>query len=581
MLVALSLWAGATTQTFAQDHLYLGYCDGQIADGNNGTVTGLTGNNTKITEAIRIPGSVLSGYAGLKIAGVHAGLANSSTLPSALTASLSKTKGGTNIKSATFSAPSSGWSDIMFDEPYVITGEENELWISFSFVQSKKLNVISFAGETSADGCWLANGNKYTDYSTKNWGSLPVEAIITGDNLPQHDLEVVSAKNIYTLTQMGSPIQTKVVIRNAALVEAVNPVVECKLNDQVVLAYNYQGTLQYRDKATLELEIPTDMITEEGEYPIEVSVKWSDDTVDDNQTNNTLTFLASVVEQVVLRVNVAEEGTGGWCGWCVRGLVGMKYMRETYPDRFIGIGVHNGDTYAVSAYDSWMGSQISGYPSAVFNRTGGAIDPAAATLESKLNSVDLYSDCYLELSANLLEDDPSKINMHLDASFLATQEDLDYNVAFVILEDSLPISQQNYYAGGSYGAMGGFESMGSPCNINIDDVARGIYPSVYGQSGVIPSNVVRGEVYSYDYQFTMPAIAHGDKVWAVVLLIDNKTKGIHQAAKCTSIGGLASGIQQVAAPNSADAVIYDLQGRCQTSSARGLLIRNGRVILVK
>ena len=42
------------------------------------------------------------------------------------------------------------------------------------------------------------------------------------------------------------------------------------------------------------------------------------------------------------RVTVVEEGTGTWCGWCVRGIVALEYMRENYPDKFIGIGVHYG-----------------------------------------------------------------------------------------------------------------------------------------------------------------------------------------------------------------------------------------------
>ena len=34
---------------------------------------------------------------------------------------------------------------------------------------------------------------------------------------------------------------------------------------------------------------------------------------------------------------VVEELTGTACGWCPRGLVGMKMLRDLYGDRFIGV----------------------------------------------------------------------------------------------------------------------------------------------------------------------------------------------------------------------------------------------------
>ena len=44
---------------------------------------------------------------------------------------------------------------------------------------------------------------------------------------------------------------------------------------------------------------------------------------------------------------VAEEGTGTWCGYCVRGIVALEEMNKKYPDNFIGIAIHSGDPMAV------------------------------------------------------------------------------------------------------------------------------------------------------------------------------------------------------------------------------------------
>ena len=39
---------------------------------------------------------------------------------------------------------------------------------------------------------------------------------------------------------------------------------------------------------------------------------------------------------------VAEEVTGVWCGYCIRGIVAMREMKEFYGDSFLGIAVHAG-----------------------------------------------------------------------------------------------------------------------------------------------------------------------------------------------------------------------------------------------
>ena len=39
---------------------------------------------------------------------------------------------------------------------------------------------------------------------------------------------------------------------------------------------------------------------------------------------------------------VAEELTGTWCGWCIRGIVTFEEMKAKYPDTFIAIAVHGG-----------------------------------------------------------------------------------------------------------------------------------------------------------------------------------------------------------------------------------------------
>jgi len=572
-LVACAITFLSFNTSKAEGQLLLGYCDGLIATSTSGTVTGQSGTNATIAEVIRIPGSALAAYQGLQLAAVRAGLPDASAYPDALTSWIAASQDGERLATGTLSAPAKGWNEVRFDQAYTITGNEEELWIGFEFVQSKKLNVISFAGETSVDGCWVIKNGKYYDFSDRGFGSLSVEGVVEGDNIPQHNLTIASASTAYTMTQLGNPIKVNARIVNNALVAAEKPVIECSLNGNMVYTYEYPGTLNYRDKADLRLEVPTESITEEGEVAVGLKLKWADGSVDEYEADNEYSLTTTLSKDVFMRVMVAEEGTGAWCGWCVRGLVGMAYMRETYPDTFIGIGVHNGDEYTVRIYDSGLG--IGSFPSAKINRVK-LVDPNSAELESNLRDMYPFSDINMKLGAKL--GDNNMLQFSVELKSLTSQTDAQYNMAFVVLEDKLPITQANYYSGGGNGAMGGFEDLPRSAEIEIDDVARAIYPSFAGSSTLVPSQITRGEVYTIEYEAALPTIADGNNVWAVVLLMNRATGEIVQAAKVTSIEGLATGIKQIS--NDAETgieTLYDLQGRRISGNATGIVIRNGRI----
>jgi hypothetical protein len=79
---------------------------------------------------------------------------------------------------------------------------------------------------------------------------------------------------------------------------------------------------------------------------------------------------------------VYEEATGTWCGWCVRGHIGLKDMEHYHPDgSWIGIAVHNADPMVLAAYDTALASFISGYPSGAINRNPAEVDPGLSSIE--------------------------------------------------------------------------------------------------------------------------------------------------------------------------------------------------------
>ena len=236
-LVACAITFFSFNSANAEGQLFLGYCDGQIASKTSGVISSRPFKNATIGVAIRIPGSMLAAYQGLQITSVHAGLPEASEYPEALTGWITASKGGERITTGTLSALETGWNSIPLEQSYTITGNEEELWFGFEFEQAEILDIISFAGETIDDGCWVITNGKFNNYSRHNFGSVAVEATIEGDNIPQHNLSILSASTSYTMTQLGEPIKTNARITNSAVVAAEKPVIECSLNGNLVYTY--------------------------------------------------------------------------------------------------------------------------------------------------------------------------------------------------------------------------------------------------------------------------------------------------------------------------------------------------------
>ena len=212
-------------------------------------------------------------------------------------------------------------------------------------------------------------------------------------------------------------------------------------------------------------------------------------------------FNSGEPREVYPRRMVVEEGTGTWCPWCVRGIVGLEEMTRNYPDNFIGIAIHANDEMDFS---SKYGLPFTSYPSAYFNRSV-LSDPSYYTMERFLdNQSGLMIDVMVKINSITFSDDYREMTVSTNTRFGYGETDADYRLAYVITEDGVgPYAQFNKYAGSS-GEMGGFENLPSPTPVVFNDVARGIYPSLTGVEGCLPATISACTDYSYEYTFQMP-----------------------------------------------------------------------------
>lgn len=266
---------------------------------------------------------------------------------------------------------------------------------------------------------------------------------------------------------------------------------------------------------------------------------------------------------------VVEEATGTWCGWCVRGYVGMEHMAETYTDgSYIGIAAHYGDDMAANTYMPLLQSQLTSFPSAFVNRME-KIDPSTQTLEEMYKKyVDIPTYGKISLEINDVNSEVASVTSTSEFAFSG-----NYSVAYVVKENGVgPYRQTNNYAGGAAGEMGGFEDEDTYVDLMYSDVARNIF-DVYGMPGSLPTDIEVDTPYEHTAEISLANVTDVENASIVAMIID-QTYGYIVNAVVKSLGN--SSVSDIADTVSTDViasrgmitlageengVVYDMGGR--------------------
>lgn len=293
---------------------------------------------------------------------------------------------------------------------------------------------------------------------------------------------------------------------------------------------------------------------------------------------------------------VAEEVTGTWCGYCVRGIVAMEQMREEHPDDYIGIAVHCSNKTWPDAmeldptiYNDLLFSNLgmTGYPHCTVNRqkkyTG---DPANIPYYYNQAKKDNKPKAGICLTAEY-DQANDQILTHTSTLFCTAETGADYRQLYVMIENNVQgegygYYQSNYYSGQA--GMGDFSNWPSTVPDSLmtyPDVARALYGTYDGIEGIYTSDIAAGTVTDFDYTLdSIPASILIRENCELAVLLLNKNGVIVNADK-VKLGELNGfcGIEQIAADTSdssfGNPCYYTLDGKCLGNAATMGQLRQG------
>lgn len=287
---------------------------------------------------------------------------------------------------------------------------------------------------------------------------------------------------------------------------------------------------------TVTVEHPTPInYSDIDEHTIEVTITMVNSVADADPSDNSGSATFNTISADGGKKLFVEEGTGTWCGWCPRGAVGMEYASENYPDKFIGVAVHNNDPMENSTYDTRAG--FSAFPGMNVDRTIMGDDPAADIIENYIiERTDVPNPVKIDINPVV---SGNELTIEASATFYSNFSNADFRLAAILVEDNVTgttsgYNQANYYSGGSNGAMGGYENLPNPvpaAQMVYNHVGRALLGGYDGQEGSIPNVISDGQTASYTFNYTIPEEFLSNNLHVVVLVIDNNNGQVLNANK--------------------------------------------------
>ena len=488
-----------------------------------------------------------------------------------------------NLGSVSGNSFNPGQNEVILDEPYVFTGDE--IAVGFEFKVPRSTNYRPYYplcyGDEAAVNSYCDNIAQVTN-AGEEWTHFgqpfPIMVGVEGDNLPTW-LATVG----YDMPYMIKPGENVDVVMQFANIGG-NTVTGVTANAAVdgEKAESKDFTVNIAVGAVGEISITTPIPAKEGIYDISgIATKVNGDDVEAMEISD---YVKSVDKGFKRRV-VVEEWTGTWCGYCPRGIWGMDYMKEKYPDDFIGIAVHYDDEMEETSYINSLieTGYVSGFPGALVDRMA-PVNPgpseftAAVTAfggDTGFGDIKISEVKYVDEKETLLEINGSAKIGYNAADVNPVLGESQYRVAFVISENKVPGTQNNYYAGGQLGKCGGWESKGQSVKWDFDDVARDI-DTYEGIEGLLPAVMEKDKDYEFTHRIELPrSVKVGSNIDVVAMLINGTTGYIENAVKVAGPQRAAS-IDAVAA-DGASAIkvtggtgVIDITGECAAAEIYGI-----------
>lgn len=453
--------------------------------------------------------------------------------------------------------------NIPLDTPYTIEdGKAFYVGYYFNLPDANQAYLV-FDGILTNDqaGCWVGikedGAVEWMNFAQKI-GTLCIGCTISGDNLPQNEVKLIDYGGPF-YTAPGEDFEYQFLIQGlGAITENVGVTYSIGESGELTKTVTLDSPIGYNKYAVITL--PGLVCNEEAlDVPLGFTITKVNGADNKSKVNAVFpTITCFEPSKGYPRVHLMEEGTGTWCGYCPLGIEMMKYLEEKYPDFFARVAIHaNGsvrDPMTVSSTGAWVNAYASGFPCALIDRSYSVEALQTANLPRLKAEIDEYvADNKAVPAVASLEDiecsfaENNRVEVYGKTQFVFdVQNDDRFCMSYYLTQDNVgPYDQTNYYSGGTFGAMAGWENEDEEVSTIYEDVCRILMGGARGYAGSLPETIAAGEKYEFKSSISHKSVT-SDKFHLIVFMTDNKTGEVVNAYKVELTKPDNSGVSEIA-----------------------------------
>lgn len=515
---------------------------------------------------------ILSPYVGMKIVGIRFGLCAANGSSRVFMATNSDKGIGSDVISQNITTTQKGWNTVMLDEPYTIPSNTDFI-IGFDYNQKTGSTDAAYPLSCVEEGLSGQNLYIYANISAqaggsgKGWynmgnenGNLSIQLIVEGDFLDNY----VIPQSFGTIkTIVNKEKSTNVQMINIST-SAINNISYTITQDGITSAEKEYNFATPSSDYYMTVPITFTGASQVGNYPITLTitkVNGSPNNAPQKSADGTNKVYAKDLKPVV----VMEEFTGTGCGWCPRGIAGMKKAAEKFGNDFIGIAIHQYNQNDPMYNSNYANIGFTGAPSCVLNRNKNIIDPYYGSSNDICDDISSLlkdiADASLTVNGTWVNDGTAiEAIANIEAQNAST-----YQIAYVVTGDGLynkKWSQTNYYSK-NYASQTGITEASLPDDLKFlynektycpefnDVLLASSYTSTRNKAEnvSVPTEGSASSTFTVDMNSLINnkklyPYVNMDKIYVIALLIDPSTKGIVGAAK-TKLPTWTTGIDDI------------------------------------